>query len=66
MKLKDIEYEVDFYWKGNRYTQVIRPKVLPRKCVIACRPTKDPCAEWVDMPAGREVKPVIRMQIKTP
>jgi hypothetical protein len=60
MKLKDIKYEGDFYWKGKRYRQVIRPKVMPRKCIIVCCITKDPCADWVDMPAGREVKPVLK------
>lgn len=61
MRLKDIEYDVEFYWKGNRYKQVIRPKSAKRKFVIVCRHVKEPCSDWIDMPAGRKIKPVIRM-----
>lgn len=62
MKLKDIEYKTEFYWKGDRYKQVIRPKAISGKCVIVCRPKNDPCGDWIDMPAGREVKPVIKFK----
>jgi len=57
--LKQVSFEDDFFWKGVRYTQVIRPKTTKGKFIIVCRPTREPCGKWVDMPAGRKVKPVI-------
>jgi hypothetical protein len=60
MMLKQLSYETDFFWKGSRYTQVIRPKKPKGKFLITCRPTRNPCGEWLDMPAGRKVKPVLK------
>ena len=66
MKLSEIPYEADFYWKGQRYGQVIRPKNPPSKTfIVVCRLRNDErngnFSSWVDMPSGRKVKPVIRM-----
>lgn len=61
MKLRDTTFDVDFYWKGDRYRQVIRPKIMPRKCSVVCRMLSEPFGDWVNMPSGREVKPVIRL-----
>ncbi len=62
MKLKNVPYKHDFYWQGNRYVQFIRPKVNPKgKFEITCYLKTDPCREYIDMPAGREVKPVLTL-----
>jgi hypothetical protein len=59
MKLNALPYKYDFYWKGNRYIQVIRPKKpIHNAFKIVCRPYNDPCAKWIDFPSGRAVKPV--------
>jgi hypothetical protein len=62
MRLKDISYKVEFYWKGKRYRQVVRP-INPKKGVftIACRLAESLDSEWIDMPSGRKIKPVIRL-----
>lgn len=60
MKLRDIPYSCEFYWKGERYTQVIRPRVTKGKFTVVCRLSKTFDGDWVDMPGGREIKPVIR------
>ena len=64
--LKQLSFNVDFFWKGKRYTQVIRPKKRKEKRLrtVICRPTRNPCGEWVEMPAGRKVKPVIKLTVK--
>jgi len=59
--IKSISYDTDFYWRGNRYTQVIRPKKPNNKFSILCRLFADPCGEYIDMPAGRKVKPVVKL-----
>jgi len=68
MMLKELSFETDFFWKGKRYTQVIRSKKTKRKFKgafsVVCRLTRDPCGEWIDMPAGRKVKPVIKLTVK--
>lgn len=61
MKLSQISYGTNFYWKGNKYIQVIRPKNPKGKFTIVCRPANDPCAKWIDMPSGRNVKPVLSL-----
>lgn len=61
MMLKHVPYEIDFFWKGTRYTQVIRPKRAKGKFIIVCRPTRTLYGECIDMPAGRKVKPVLNL-----
>ena len=56
--LKDISYETDFFWKGIRFTQVIRPKNPKGKFTVICRPTRTQ-GKWVEMPGGRKIKPVL-------
>lgn len=62
IKLKDVPYDVGFYWKGGRYKQVIRPKRPKGKFMVICRLEKEPCSKWVDMPSGRKVKPIMRAE----
>ena len=61
MTLKQLLYETDFYWKGVRYTQVIRPKSSKGRFVIVCRPARGQ-GKWIDMPWDTEVKPVLTLQ----
>ncbi len=63
MELQHLSYKDDFFWEGVRYTQVIRPKGM-KNYSITCRPTRDPSGVWVEMPAEREVKPVIKLTYK--
>lgn len=68
MKLKDVPYEFDFYWKGKRYRQFIRPRPehQPKRAFkITCYLTGEQ-SDYVDMPSGREVKPVVRIEAKNP
>lgn len=61
VSIKDIPYEQQFYWKGNKYMQVIRPQKPRGPFVIyACDVTLgfEMC---VKMPSGRKVKPVVRV-----
>ncbi len=58
MKLKDIKYETKFIWKHKNYTQVIRPKNPVGAFYVVCRPSRGQ-GEWIDMPAGRVIKPVV-------
>jgi len=60
MKLKDIDYQTEFYWKGKRYKQLIRPKKPKGKFSVVCCLSPTWGEEWVRMPGGREVKPVIK------
>jgi len=63
MILGAITYDTDFYWKGDRYKQVIRPKGLSgRGFNVICRKKKLPFCAWVNMPSGRIVKPVMRVE----
>lgn len=61
--LRDIPYQQKFYWKGNKYKQIIRPKKPQGKFTIICSLDNDPFAEWVSMPGGRVIKPVKRVAI---
>lgn len=61
MKLRELSYKTEFFWEGVRYTQVIRPKFPLGKFIVVCRPSRDQ-GKWVDMPANREVKPVLTLQ----
>ena len=58
MKLKDVPYGQDFYWKGKRYRQFIRPKYPEGAFKVTCY--QPPQGECVGMPSGRDVKPVVR------
>lgn len=61
MIIGEIPYTTQFYWKGVRYKQVIRPKGLYGKgFTVVCVEAKSPLKPWVDMPSGRTVKPVVR------
>jgi len=62
MKLKDLDYNQKFYWKGKKWRQVIRLKVDPVKAFTICC-AEHPQGDWIDMPAGRIVKPVIRLDL---
>jgi hypothetical protein len=58
VKLKDVPYECDFYWKGDRYRQFVRPKKSNGAFKVTCY--QPPQGECVDMPSGRDVKPIVR------
>lgn len=60
-KLKDISYETDFYWKGRKYKQLIRPKSPKGSYSILCMIKGDYAGVFVEMPSGRQVKPIIRV-----
>ncbi len=63
VKLKDVPYKKRFWWKGGKYSKFIQPKQMPKKAFIIpcfCYATHD----LIDMPSGREVKPIIRLNKK--
>lgn len=63
--IRQIPYKTDFYWKGDRYTQVIRPKVLPDNLKpknVICSKKYHISDGFFEMPLGRKVKPVIRIK----
>jgi len=62
MKLSDVPYDLDFYWKGERYVQCIKAK--KPNSGATCYKKNSPSGPFWDMPAGRIVKPVIRGDIK--
>jgi hypothetical protein len=62
MRLGDVPYEIDFYWKGKRYKQMVKPKRPAKKAfTVAVMPWLDFSADLIDMPSGRIVKPVVRL-----
>ena len=61
-KLKDIPYSDCFYWKGKRYKKVIRPKNPIGAFKIYCQLSNDPYLELILMPAGRNVKKILRVE----
>ena len=63
MRLGDLDYANKFWWKGDKYTQFMRPKNPPGRFSVICYKTNDPSGEYTDMPAGRKVKPVIRLKL---
>lgn len=65
MKLKELDYQTEFYWKGTRYRQLIRPKKPKGKFKVTCFVSGDWGGDLIDMPSGREVKPVIKA-VNTP
>jgi hypothetical protein len=58
--IKDIPYEQQFYWKGVRYKQIIRPKNPEGKFHIYAYDVSSGNSEWLKMPSGRKIKPVTR------
>ena len=60
MKLKDVPYEYEFYWRGDRYRQFMRPKKAKGAFKVVCY--QPPQGPYVDMPGGRDVKPIIRLE----
>ena len=62
MKLADLNYETNFYWKGDRYVQFMRPRNPPKTFSVLCYVKNDPCGPYFDMPSGRKVKPVIEVK----
>lgn len=59
--LKEIPYEMQFYWKGRRYKQILRPKHKKGSFKIVCYEINLPDGEWLSMPSGRVIKPVIKV-----
>ena len=59
MKVCEVPYDVDFYWKGERYVQFIKAKKVKSSAI--CYKKKDICGPCYDFPAGRIVKPVVRV-----
>ncbi len=60
-RLRDIPYKIEFYWKGERYKQILRPKNVTGKFTVVCVLSKKLDSDWVDMPSGRIVKPCVRI-----
>lgn len=58
MKLKDVPYDDDFYWKGDRYRQFVKPKKAKGAFKVTCY--QPPMGKYIQMPSGRDVKPIIR------
>jgi len=59
--IKNIPFAQDFYWKGKRYKQLVRPK-FPKGCfTVACVEAGCGHSEWFNMPSGRKVKPIVRI-----
>ena len=58
--IKQIPYKVDFYWKGDRWRQLIRVKDKKSKAPVLCYKLYSP-HERNDMPLGRTIKPVIKL-----
>lgn len=61
MKLADLPFGQLFYWKGRKWKAVISPKNPPKRAYkIVC--AEHPQGEWLDMPSGRKVKPIVRVK----
>ena len=58
MRVCDVPYEQNFYWKGERYVQFIKAKTMRASAV--CYKHNDPGGQTYDFPAGRVVKPVLK------
>ena len=59
MRLRDMSYGTDFYYKGVRYRQLIRPRNPECKNFrVICTHAKDGNSQWYSIRASREVKPV--------
>lgn len=61
VKLKDTPHGSKFFWGGKKWVSVLRPKkpINPNKYKIVC--AEYPQGGWVDMPANRKVKPIVRV-----
>jgi len=60
-RLKDIPYKTEFYWKGKRYRQFMRPKFPEGNFTVLCYLAKSYDNPIVKMPGGRLIKPVVRV-----
>ena len=58
MKVCDVPYDIDMFWKGNKYVQFIKAKAV--KSGAWCYKKNDPSGPTVWFPKGRKVKPVLR------
>ena len=58
--IRDIPFVQNFYWKGKRYKQLIRPRKPPGKFVIVCVESDNGNSDWFNMPSGRMVKQILR------
>jgi len=64
--IRSLEFKTDFYWKGDRYRQLIRLRVLswlPKPKSVTCYKLHEPFEDRVEMPLGRKVKPVIKYEL---
>lgn len=61
--IRSITYQTDFYWKGDRYRQVIRIKRKDSKAPVWVRKLYSPYDDYIQMPLGRKVKPVIKYEL---
>lgn len=60
--IRQIPFNVDFYWKGERYKQCIRMKNPKTKSKVLCYKTHDQYSGYFEMPMGRIIKPIIRIK----
>jgi len=60
MKLLDHPFNDLFYWKGKKYRKFIQLKDRSKCTTILCY--EYPYGETIDMPAGRKVKPILRIE----
>ena len=64
--IRQLSYKTDFYWKGDRYRQLVRAKVIPghpKPKDVFCYKLYDIFGKSVYMPLGRTVKPVIKLKL---
>ena len=61
MKLKDIKFSEQFFYKGRRMKQNIRPRKLHYNDHIQCVEIKYPYRRF-NMSAGTHVKQIIRVE----
>lgn len=61
--IRQLSYHTDFYWKGDRYRQLVRVKFKKSKNPVLCYKLYNPYDERVEMPLGRTVKPVIKFKL---
>ncbi len=60
MRLGEIAFEFDFFWKGVRYTQVIRPKYVEDLYTIVCRQARSLETPYLYFTSDTEIKPVLK------
>ena len=61
--IRQLLYKTDFYWKGDRYRQLVRVKDKKSKAPVLCYKLYNPYQARVEMPLGRTVKPVIKFKL---